>query len=171
MVFIWIFIYKYYYFYRQRIPSKYISVIFLMRHKEKTNFQIFLQDRVVKHFSKIFTLPLSYLYTLSSRVLAYIITTQYRTINVLITDIHELHILKTFEMADTRSNMQLADPNSKPRGGKSLRDLVDHSIVSHFYLPPGLEHYKLLWLDQFSGPSNINNNCENKNEMKFAIME
>ena len=168
MVFIWIFIYKDYYSYRQRIPSKYISVIFLMRHLENTNFQIFLQDRVVKHFSKIFTLPLSYLYTLSSRVLAYIITTQYRTINVLITDIHELHILKTFEMVDTRSNMQHSDLNSKPHGRIILRDLIDRAIGSCFYPPTGSEHYKLIQLDQFHGPSHINDNHKNNNETIFS---
>ena len=35
-------------------------------------------------------------------------------------------------MIDTRSNMQLYDLNSKPHGGKSLRDLIDPAIGVHF---------------------------------------
>ena len=74
---------------------------------------------------------------------------------------------KTFEMVDTRSDMQLSVLNSKPRGGKSLRGIIDRAIWAHFYLTPGLEHYKLLLIDQFCGPSHNNNNRKMKNEMKF----
>ena len=52
------------------------------------------------------------------RVLANIITTQYRPLDVLITAIHKILLRKTFEMVDTRSNMQLADLNYNPHGGK-----------------------------------------------------
>ena len=48
------------------------------------------------------------------RVLADRITPQARYINVLITDIHEIHICKTFYMVDTISNMHLSDLDSKP---------------------------------------------------------
>ena len=68
-------------------------------------------------------------------------------------------------MVDTRSNMQLDDLNSKPNGGKSLRNLIDLYIVSCLYPPLGSRNYKLLCLDQFHGPSHIN--CEQ--EKKFDI--
>ena len=64
----------------------------------------------------------------TKRVLVDIITPQARPLGVIIAALHELHLQKTFEMVDTRSNMQLADLNFKPRGGITLRDLVDHVI-------------------------------------------
>ena len=73
-------------------------------------------------------------------------------------------------MVDTRSNMQLADLNSKPCVGNSLRDLIDRTIVVCFYPPPVSEHYKLFQLDQFHGPSNINDNHKNNDETTFAII-
>ena len=51
-------------------------------------------------------------------VLADRITPQSRPLDALITAINELHLRITFEMVDTISNMQLADINSKPHGGK-----------------------------------------------------
>ena len=50
--------------------------------------------------------------------------------NNLITDIHELHIRKTFKMVNTRSNMQLADLNSKPHGETSS----GVSLTTPFYI-------------------------------------
>ena len=70
-------------------------------------------------------------------VLADIIVTHVRPIDVLITDIHEHHLRKTFEMVDTRSNMQLSDLNSKTHGRKSLRDILDRVIQLRFCTPPG----------------------------------
>ena len=61
-------------------------------------------------------------------VLADIITTQPRPLDVLIPDLHELHLRKIFEMVNTRSNMQLVDLNSKPHGGKGLRNTTDSAI-------------------------------------------
>ena len=61
-------------------------------------------------------------------------------------------------MVDTRSNMQLADLNSNPHGGKIHIDFIDPSIGTWFYLPPWSEQYKLIQLDQFHVPSYINNN-------------
>ena len=46
------------------------------------------------------------------------ITTQPRPPDVLITDFHELHLQKTFEMVDTIPNIQFFDLNSNPHGGK-----------------------------------------------------
>ena len=66
-------------------------------------------------------------------------------------------------MVDTRSNIQLANLNSKPRGGKIPRDILYHAIGFRFYPPPGSEHYKVLQLDQFYGPSHINYNHKKKN--------
>ena len=64
------------------------------------------------------------------RVLVYRITPQSRPLDVLITSLHELHLQKTFEMVDTRSNMQFSDLNSKLHGRKSLNDFIDRAIVS-----------------------------------------
>ena len=70
------------------------------------------------------------------RVLMDRITTKSRPIEVIIISLHELHIRKKFNMADTRSNMHLTDLNSKPHGGKSIRNIIDHAIRSHYYPPP-----------------------------------
>ena len=99
-------------------------------------------------------------------VLAYKITPNARTLSIHITDLHEVHLHKIFEMMNTRSNMQLSDLNSKPYGGKSLRDLVEYSIGVRFYPPPGSEHYKLLCLENFHFPTNINVNHRKKDETK-----
>ena len=82
-----------------------------------------------------------------------IVTHQAIPLGVIITALHELHPQKTFEMVDTRSNMRLADLNSKPHGEKRLRDLIDHVIGDRFYPPIGSEHYKLLLFDQVHGIS------------------
>ena len=47
------------------------------------------------------------------------------------------NIRKTFKMVDTRSNMQLAELNTKPHGGKILRDLIKYDIGVLCYPPPG----------------------------------
>ena len=72
-------------------------------------------------------------------------------------------------MVATRSNMKLADLNSKSHGKKILRDLIDHAIGTRFCPPPGSQHYKLLRLDQFHGTSHINNNHKNQNEENGII--
>ena len=66
-----------------------------------------------------------------------IINPQARPLDVLITALRELHLRKTFEMVDTRSNMQLTDLNSKPHGGKGLQNPIDRVIGVRFYPPPG----------------------------------
>ena len=76
------------------------------------------------------------------RVLADIITPQDININVLITDLHEFYLRKTFETVYTGSNMQLSDLNSKPHGGKILRYFIYRDIGVRFYTPPGPKHYK-----------------------------
>ena len=65
------------------------------------------------------------------------ITLQSRPLNDLITAIHKLHLRKTFEMVDTRYNMQLADLNSKRHGGKNLKNIVDRAIEACIYPPTG----------------------------------
>ena len=52
------------------------------------------------------------------RVLADRTTPQSRQLEILITALHELHLIKTFEMIYRRYNMQLAGLNSKPHGRK-----------------------------------------------------
>ena len=70
-------------------------------------------------------------------------------LDVIITAIHELHIRKTFEMVDTRSNMQLTDLNSRPHVGESLQNIIDCAISVRFYPPPVSLHYQQLHLSRF----------------------
>ena len=69
-------------------------------------------------------------------------------------------------MLDKRENMKLSDLNTKPNGVKSLRDIIDRTIGLHLYPPPGSEHYKLLCLENFHFPTNINVNHRKKDETK-----
>ena len=85
------------------------------------------------------------------RVLSDRITPQARPINILIIKLLEIHLLYTFYMVDTRSNIQLADINSKTCGVKGLIDIIDRAIGFRFYPPPVSEHYKLLRLNRFYG--------------------
>ena len=59
-------------------------------------------------------------------------------------------------MVDTRSNMQLADLNYKPHGGKSLRIIIDCAIGAQFYPPPGSLHFQQLRLGHFHETNHIN---------------
>ena len=70
-------------------------------------------------------------------------------------------------MVDTRSNMQLSDLNSDPRGGKSLINMIYHAIGGRIYPPPRPVHNKLLILDQLHGPTHIN--CEQKKKSEIKI--
>ena len=79
------------------------------------------------------------------------ITPQSRTLYVLITAIHKLHLWKKLDMEDTISNMHLFDLKFKPHGRKSLRNVIDRTTGVLLYSPPGSEHYKLLHLDRFHG--------------------
>ena len=88
------------------------------------------------------------------------INPQASPIDLLITALYELNLRKTFEMVDTRSNMQLADLNSKPHAGKSLRNLIDRTIDVLFCPPSESLHYRQLFLGQFHEPNHIN--CEQK---------
>ena len=38
------------------------------------------------------------------------------------------------------SNIQLADINYKPHGGRDVRENINYAIIVHFYPPPGSEH-------------------------------
>ena len=100
--------------------------------------------------------------------MSYIITLQYRPLDVLVTGIHEIHLRNIFEMVDTRSNMQLDNLNYKSHCRKSLRDIIDCVIGFRFYPTPGSEHYKLLHLEQFLVPFHINGKQNNKNGPTFA---
>ena len=94
---------------------------------------------------------------------------QARPLDFLIIDLHELHLRKKIYMVDTRYNMKLADLNSKPHGGKSLRDVIDRTIGACLYPSPWSKYCKLLLLEQFHGPSHINNNHENINEENIIM--
>ena len=101
-------------------------------------------------------------------VLIDIITPQARSINVLITALHELHPRKTLEMVDKKSNMQLADLNSKPHVGKSRRNIIDLDMGALFCHPPGSLHHRIFLQDQFHGPTHINCKQNNKSEIKIS---
>ena len=64
------------------------------------------------------------------------ITTQARLLDVLITDLHEINLRKKKYMVDTITNMQLADLNSKPHGGKSLINIIGSPIGACLYPYP-----------------------------------
>ena len=100
------------------------------------------------------------------RVLADGINPQAIPLDVLITALHELHIRETFEMVDTRTNMQLADLNFKPRGGKSLQNIIDCSIGVIFYTLPGSLHYQQLCICQFHETTHIDCEKNKKSEIK-----
>ena len=102
------------------------------------------------------------------RILADRTNLQPRPLVVLITALHNIYLEKTFGMADTRSKIQLADLNSKPHGGKILRDIADRAIGVRFYSTPGLKHYKPLRLDRFCGSTHINVNHRNNDEAKVT---
>ena len=65
------------------------------------------------------------------------ITPEVRPFEVLITDLHNIYLLKTFEMIDTRSNMKLYYLNYKPNGFKSIRDIIYRAVVVCFFLWQG----------------------------------
>ena len=95
-----------------------------------------------------------------------IITPQDRPIYFLITDLRGIHLIKIFEMVDTRSNMQLSDLNSKPHGGKSLQNLINHAIGVRFYPLPGSLHYQQLHIGHFHEPTHTNCEQNKKSEIK-----
>ena len=70
------------------------------------------------------------------------ITPQARPTDVLITEIYKIHLRKTFEMVDTRSNIQLADLYSKYHGrgwgggGGGYWGVLYQGFVIRFYPPP-----------------------------------
>ena len=92
---------------------------------------------------------------------------QDRNIDVLITALHELCLRKKIEMVETRSNMQLANLNSKTHGRKSLRYFIDRSIGYHIYTPQVSVNYRFLFLDQFLGPSHINFDQKKKSDIRI----
>ena len=63
--------------------------------------------------------------------------------------------------------MRLDALNSKPRGGKIIRNIMYRAIGARFYPPPGQEHYKLLCVDHLHVPSHVNCEQENKNEIRM----
>ena len=65
-------------------------------------------------------------------------------------------------MVDTRSNIQLADLNSKPHDSPTLCNLIDYAIGTHLYPPLGSGHNKILLLDKFHGPTHRQKNPHGK---------
>ena len=88
------------------------------------------------------------------RVLEERITPQARSLDVLITDLHEHRLRKTFNIADTISNTQLTDLKSKRYGGQSLRDIIQCAISPWFYPSQGSDNHTLLRLEKFHVPTN-----------------
>ena len=69
-------------------------------------------------------------------------------------------------MVDTRSNIQLSDLNYKPHGGKSLQNLIDHTISVRLYPTQVSLHHQKLCLGQFHEPNHINCKQNKKREIK-----
>ena len=62
--------------------------------------------------------------------------------------------------------MQLDDLNSKPHGGKGLKNIIDRTTGARFYNTPVSVNYQLLCLDQFHGPTHINCEKNKKSDIK-----
>ena len=77
------------------------------------------------------------------------ITPQARQFDVLIADLHGLHIRKTFDMVEKASNIQISDMSSKPHGKKNIRDLIGQAVGLRIYPPPWSEYSKLICLNSF----------------------
>ena len=78
-------------------------------------------------------------------VLADRITPAARSIDVLITSLHDHHSCGRFALQYCRSDMQHADTNSKPLGGAQLRENVRKVIGAKYYPPPDSDHHRLLF--------------------------
>ena len=64
--------------------------------------------------------------------------------------------------------MQISDLNSKPHGGKSLRDIIYRAIGVCLYPPPVSYYYKLLCIYRFRGSTRTNGKHINNNEEKIT---
>ena len=95
-----------------------------------------------------------------------IITHKVIPLDVLITSLHKIHLKQTFEMVDTRSNMQFYDLNSKPHGGKILQNVVGRAMSARLYPTPVSLHYQQLLLGQFREPTHINFEQKKKSDIK-----
>ena len=73
-------------------------------------------------------------------------------------------------MVDTRSNMQLADLDSKPYSGKSLQNIIDRAIGARFYPPPGSLLYQLICLGKCHGRTHTNFGKNKKSDIKKTII-
>ena len=69
------------------------------------------------------------------RFLAYRIASQAGPLDILITALCELFLRKTFDMLDTKSNMQLHDLNSNPHGRKVSRISFIVPLEPDYILP------------------------------------
>ena len=64
--------------------------------------------------------------------------------------------------------MQPADLNSNPHSRNIIRYLIDRTIGLRVYPCPGLEHYKLLHLDNFHVSTHVNDTHSKNNKTKIA---
>jgi hypothetical protein len=73
-----------------------------------------------------------------------------RHIDVLITSLHEWHLAKHFALHQTRSDLMLADVNTKPLAGEQFYKRIYHAQGVRFYPAQGTDHYKLAQFEMFT---------------------
>jgi len=74
-----------------------------------------------------------------------------RHVDVLITSLHEWHLMQHFALSYTKSELMIADANTKPQAGRTTSDTSTSPMESDSsYPPPDSDHYKLAGFDKFN---------------------
>eukprot|EP00957_Ditylum_brightwellii_P025848 1955507-Ditylum_brightwellii.AAC.1 len=81
-------------------------------------------------------------------VLANIIIPNAQHLDVLVTLIHFHHDCGTIEMRHTKSDLMLANPNTKATGGPTLQKKTDCVINACFYPPTDSDHSYILLVNK-----------------------
>ena len=83
------------------------------------------------------------------------VTPTHRNHDVMIHSVLHHKRIGTFQVRDCKSELMLADPNTKPLGGPTLKRKIDRIIGTQYYPPEDSEHYKLLFLAREVSIDNI----------------
>ena len=73
------------------------------------------------------------------------ITPTHRHYDIKISSVIYLRQKGTIDVAYSKTDLMLADLNTKPHGGKNLRTKIDRLIGTRFYPPTGSVHHYLLF--------------------------
>jgi len=71
-------------------------------------------------------------------------------VDVLITSLHEWHLMQHFALSYTKSELMIADANTKPQAGPNYLRHVHLAHGVRFYPPLDSDHYKLAGFDKFN---------------------